>query len=148
MPVYAYKGLNTGGKEVKGLLDAESPKLLRAQLKKQGIRIIEHREEHKSGSGKLRLSGAQTEIDFKKYFERVTVSDVALVTRQMATLLKSGITLINALSAIVDQVENEKLKRAFGKIKSEVNEGSSLADSMGKHPKIFDTALREHGSRG
>ncbi len=138
MPVYAYKGLNSGGKEVKGLLDAESPKLLRSLLKKQGIRIIEHREEHKTG-GKLKLSGAQTEIDFKKYFERVTVSDVALVTRQMATLLKSGITLINALAAIVDQVENEKLKRAFGQIKTEVNEGSSLADSMGKHPKIFDT---------
>lgn len=139
MPVYAYKGLNDSGKEVKGLLDAESPRSLRSQLKKQGIRIIEHQEEREKKTKKkgIELSGS-TEIDFSKYFQRVTVSDLALVTRQLATLLKSGITLINSLAAIVDQVDNEKMKTAFGEIKSAVNEGSSLADAMGQHPTIFD----------
>jgi general secretion pathway protein F len=139
MPVYAYKGLDSGGKEVKGLLDAESPKMLRTLLKKQGVRIIDHQEENqKKTKQAVQISGS-TEIDFKRYFERVTVADVALTTRQLATLLKSGITLINSLSAIVDQVENEKLKKAFGEIKTAVNEGSSLADAMGAHPQIFDT---------
>ncbi len=136
MPVYAYKGLDLGGKEVKGLLDAESPKMLRTLLKKQGVRIVDHHEESQK-KGKVQITGS-TEIDLKKYFERVTVADVALTTRQLATLLKSGITLINSLSAIVDQVENEKLKKAFGEIKTSVNEGSSLADAMGQHPAIFD----------
>jgi general secretion pathway protein F len=140
MPVYAYKGLDEGGKEVKGLLDAESPKMLRALLKKQGVRIVDHHEESqkKAKAATIQIGGS-TEIDFKKFFERVTVADVALTTRQLATLLKSGITLINSLSAIVDQVENEKLKKAFGEIKTAVNEGSSLADAMGQHPTIFDT---------
>lgn len=140
MPVYAYKGLNDSGREVKGLQDADSPRTLRALLKKQGIRIIEHREED---AKKAKKAGGQTvsgstEIDFGKYFERVTVADIALVTRQLATLLASGITLINALAAIVEQVEGEKLKRVFGGIKTAVNEGSSLADAMAQHKGVFD----------
>ncbi len=143
MPVYAYKGLNEAGREVKGMLDAESPRMLRTQLKRQGVRIIEHREDASAGQakvgGKQRDSkSTQVQIDLSKYFDTISVSDIALVTRQLATLLRSGITLIQALAAIVDQVDSEKLKRAFGKIKSEVNEGSSLADSMAKHPDIFD----------
>lgn len=138
MPVYAYKGLNTTGREVKGLLDAESPRVLRSLLKKQGIRIVEHKEENeKKQKQGLLSSGASTEIDFGKYFDRIGVAEIALVTRQMATLLGAGITLINTLSAIVDQVESEQLKKIYGQIKTEVNEGSSLADAMGKHPKVF-----------
>lgn len=138
MPVYAYKGLNEGGREVKGLLDADSPRTLRTLLKKQGIRITEHREEDRKRKADGGKAASATEIDFKKYFERVTVADVALVTRQLATLLGAGITLIDALTAIVDQVETEKLKRIFGSIKTAVNEGSSLADAMAQHKGVFD----------
>ncbi|MEQ8278820.1 MAG: type II secretion system inner membrane protein GspF [Deltaproteobacteria bacterium] len=138
MPVYAYKGLNEGGREVKGLLDADSPRTLRSLLKKQGIRITEHREEDRKRKSDGGAGSNATEIDIAKYFERVTVADIALVTRQLATLLASGITLIDALSAIVDQVEGEKLKRIFGSIKTAVNEGSSLADAMGQHTGTFD----------
>ena len=147
MPVFAYKGLNESGKEVRGLLDADSPKSLRAQLKKQGILITEHREETlkkgkdgKDGKGAaavLRSAGA-TEVDFKRFTERITVNDIALTTRQLATLLKSGITLIESLTAIVDQVDNEKMKKVYGDVKSAVNEGSSLADALGQHPEVFN----------
>lgn len=142
MPVFAYKGLNDAGKEVRGVLDADSPKTLRALLKKQGVRIIEHREEtgkRKGGAAAAALSAAgATEIDFKRYFDRIDIEDVALATRQLATLLKSGITLIESLTAIVDQVESEKMKRVYGDVKAAVNEGSSLADALGQHPEVFD----------
>ncbi|MBI2378596.1 MAG: type II secretion system inner membrane protein GspF [Deltaproteobacteria bacterium] len=150
MPVYAYKGLDARGKEVKGLLDSESPRSLRASLKKDGVRVIEHREENASKNGAAKGSSsaaaeasasisdlANTEVDLGKYLERITVADIALCTRQLATLVKSGITLIDALSAIVDQVDNEKLKKVFGSVKSTVNEGSSLADAMGRHSDVF-----------
>ena len=140
MPVYAYKGLDARGKEVKGTRDAESPRALRAVLKKDGVRIIEHKEEsgNGGGGGKKSLSGlASTEIDLKRLTERVTVADIALSTRQLASLLKSGISLIESLGALVDQVENEKLRRAYADIKNAVNEGSSLADAMAQHPKVF-----------
>ena len=138
MPVYAYKGLNDRGKEVKGLLDADSPRVLRGLLKKQGVRIVEHREEDQSKKSDGFLSATSTEIDLGKYFERITIADIALVTRQLATLIRSGIPLIEALGAIVDQVEGSKLKRIFGQIKTQVNEGSSLADAMGQHTDVFD----------
>lgn len=146
MPVFAYKGLNESGKEVRGLLDAESPRTLRAQLKKQGILIVEHREE--TGRGKksqdsksakdMFLSARETEIDFKRFTERITTAEIALTTRQLATLLRSGITLIESLTAIVDQVETQKMKRVYGDVKAAVNEGSSLADALGQHPEVFD----------
>lgn len=145
MPVFAYKGLDAKGKEVRGLIDAESPRVLRAQLKKQGVHIIEHREEAVKGKpGKAKsaselLSSAQsTEIRLDKLTERITITDIALTTRQLATLLRSGITLIESLTAIVDQVDNDKLKRVFGEVKAAVNEGSSLADALAQHPEVFD----------
>lgn len=134
MPVYAYKGLNAKGKEVRGLQDAETPKALRQTLRKQGIRIIEQTEENAPGTP----AKAKTQVDVGKYFDRISVADLALTTRQLATLLKSGIPLIETLSAVVDQVESERMKTIFGQIKTEVNEGSSLADAMAKHKKVFD----------
>lgn len=137
MPVYVYRGLDERGREKKGLLEAESPKALRSVLKRQGVRIIDHREEtsRKSEDGGTGLS---TSIDFKQLFERIDTAEIALVTRQLATLLASGITLIDALSAIVDQVEGERLKRVFSDVKNDVNEGSSLADALSRHDAIFD----------
>lgn len=143
MPVYAYRGLNEAGREVKGVLDAESPRMLRTHLKRQGVRIIDHREETSTKGAQTRRptqrsESTQIQIDLSKYFDRISVADIALVTRQLATLLKSGITLIQALTAITDQVESEKLKRTFSNIKTDVNEGSSLADAMGKHDTVFN----------
>lgn len=139
MPVFVYRGLDASGREVKGMRDAESPKSLRAVLKKEGVRII---EQHEEGGGKKTTKDkaqalAATQVDLKRLFDRVSVAEIALVTRQLAVLLKSGITLIDSLGAIVDQVESEKLKRVFGQIKSQVNEGSSLANAMAQHPTIF-----------
>ncbi|MCC7383573.1 MAG: type II secretion system inner membrane protein GspF [Deltaproteobacteria bacterium] len=139
MPVFVYRGLDASGREVKGMRDAESPKSLRTVLKKEGVRII---EQHEEGGGKKTTKAkaqalAATQVDLKRLFDRVSVAEIALVTRQLAVLLKSGITLIDSLGAIVDQVESEKLKRVFGQIKSQVNEGSSLANAMAQHPTIF-----------
>ena len=148
MPVFVWKGLDDRGNAVKGMRDAESPKSLRVLLKKEGIRIVEHREEGATAGGKADTKAkakldakslASTEVDLGKYFDRVSVADIALITRQLATLLKSGITLIDALTALVDQVETEKLKKIFGGIKSAVNEGSSLANAMGQNPEVFGT---------
>jgi len=145
MPVYAYKGLDDRGKELKGSRDADSPKTLRAMLKREGVRIIECTEETKKGQksgksfGRSNVSNlAQTEVDLGQYFDRITITDVALATRQLATLLKSGITLIESLEALTDQVESNKFKLAFSHIKDAVNEGAALADAMGEHPKIFN----------
>src|SRR5438876_12303531 len=148
MPIFAYKGLDSRGKPQNGIRDAESPKALRAALRKDGIFLTEMREERAGKAGKrgavvIATGGAgeksmlSREVDFGKYFQRVKPQEVAVFTRQLATLLKAGIPLAEGLAALVDQSDNDKFKTALGDIKQKVNEGKALADSMGDHPKIF-----------
>jgi general secretion pathway protein F len=147
MPMFAYKGLDARGKATSGMRDADSPKSLRAALRKDGIFLTEMREQR---AGKGPAAAVQTstgsapergllqrEVDFGKYFQRVKPQEVAVFTRQLATLLRAGIPLAEGLAALVDQSDNDKMKTALGDIKQKVNEGKALADSMGDHPKLF-----------
>ncbi|MCA9580234.1 MAG: type II secretion system inner membrane protein GspF [Myxococcales bacterium] len=131
MAVYEWKGVNSGGKNVKGVRDAENAKALRVLLKKEGVLVTEVMEETEARIRNRR------EIDFKKYFQHVNTMDVAVVTRQLATLLKSGIPLVECLTALIDQLDQPELKSAFTQTRDRVNEGSSLADALGAHPKLF-----------
>ncbi|HEX3698488.1 MAG TPA: type II secretion system inner membrane protein GspF [Polyangia bacterium] len=145
MPVYTWKGLNPGGKLVSGTKDADGPKALRQTLRKDGIFITEHREMlagDKKGAGRAAQSGGSTsalkrDIDFKRMFERVRPQEVAVFTRQMATLLKAGIPLAEALGALSEQSDNKKFEVVLTEIRQKVNEGSSLADTLGQHASIF-----------
>ncbi|MCE9666699.1 type II secretion system inner membrane protein GspF [Myxococcus stipitatus] len=142
MPVFEYRGLNTAGKQVKGLLEADSPKTLRSKLRADGIFLTDVLAQAEGSRGAV-AKGANAalvarDIDLRKLGRgRVNTDDVAIFTRQLSTLLGAGVTLVESLSALVDQVEKERFKRALSDIKQRVNEGSSLADAMGQHPKIF-----------
>ena len=137
MPVFEYKALNAQGKNETGIVDAESAKAARAKLRKQGVFPTELNEE-KAGGAKSKKKVA-FEVDFKRYVGGgVSTQDLAIMTRQLATLLGAGISMIEALTALVEQVENERLKVAISAIKEKVNEGSSLAQAMRAYPKIFN----------
>lgn len=135
MPNYRYSGVNDKGKNVTGTIDAENEKGARAKLRRTGIFPTTLGAEGKGG-GKLSLNA---NIDIEKYFQRVTVEDLALMTRQFGSLLQAGIPLVEALTALVDQVENPKLRSAVSTIRERVTEGAKLSDSMKAYPKIFDT---------
>lgn len=132
MPVFEYKGLNTKGKPVKGVQDAENLRALKSVLKGQGIFLTEAFEERKGES-----PVQDRDIDLKQLLSRVKPSDVAVLTRQLATLIRAGIPLVESLDALLDQVEKVKLKRILAQVKEEVREGSSFADALEKHPKVF-----------
>jgi general secretion pathway protein F len=140
MPVFEYSGLTEAGKNVKGLRDAESSKALRVLLRKDGVFITEVRSADAAAiaSGPQK-TGLAREIDVAAAlgFGGVSSQDLAIATRQLATLLGAGITLVESLTALVDQVEQPRLKKVLGVVKQKVNEGSSLADALGEHPKIF-----------
>lgn len=142
MPVFEYRGLSAAGKNIEGLKEAESPKMLRAVLRKDGIfltDVVGQAEGNlKPGAkGKLASLGS-TEIQLGKLGGgRITTDDIAVMTRQLATLLKAGVSLVETLSAMVDQVEKEKLKRILSDVKQRVNEGSSLGDALNHHVKVF-----------
>lgn len=131
MPVYEYKGLDAAGKSVKGIEDAESKANLRQNLQSRGIFVTEVFE------GKGKRAGSSGDVDFKKLFDFVTLRDISLMTRQLATLLKAGIPLVESLNALTDQADKEELKRTLSDVRRKVNEGSSLAAALRDHPKHF-----------
>ena len=133
MPIFEYKGFNEAGKPVVGIREVDSPKGLRAVLRKEGIFLSEVTAEQDKKD-----RAAAGDIDVKQWIGgRISTEDVAIMTRQLATLVGAGIPLVEALSALVDQVDHERLKRIVSAVKQRVNEGATLADAMGQHPKVF-----------
>jgi general secretion pathway protein F len=135
MPVYAYKGLDGRGKSTAGLRDADSAKGLRAALKREGIYLTEVTEQ--AGGATSKGTGMAREVDFAKLFARVTPQEVAIFTRQLATLLRAGIPLTESLGALLEQIERPKLKEVTSAVREKVNAGTSLADALAEHPKVF-----------
>ncbi len=133
MPLYEYQGIRrSDGRNVKGSRDAESEKVARAALKREGILITAIEQK---GQGRER-----GDIDFKKLlFKRVTRMDISLSTRQLATLTGAGISLVESMTAVIDQTEKPDLKTALIDVRDQVNQGMALSDAFGRHPKYFDT---------
>jgi|SRR5476651_76090 general secretion pathway protein F len=139
MPVFEYTGLTEAGKNVRGLRDAESVKTLRQLLRKDGVYVTESRPAEAGQIAGDQKTGMAREIDVAAIFGMSGVSsqDLAIATRQLATLIGAGIPLVEALTALVDQIEHPRLKRIMGVVKQKVNEGSSLAAALGENPKVF-----------
>jgi general secretion pathway protein F len=131
MAVFAWQGVDNKGKNVKGIRDADNPRALRTLLKKEGVLATAIEEEH------VARNKAAREINFGAFFNRVSTFDVGIITRQLATLLRSGVPLVESLSALIEQVENPSLGSALTQIRDKVNEGTSFADALRAHPTIF-----------
>jgi general secretion pathway protein F len=131
MPVFAYKALDQSGKSVDGLKEADSPRTLRTVLRRDGLFLTEV-------TGEKQAKSASPEVNVRRWVGgRVKSDDVAVATRQLAVLVNAGIPLVDALTALVEQVDHERLKRVLSAVKQRVNEGSSLAEALGQHPKAF-----------
>jgi general secretion pathway protein F len=132
MAVFEFRGVvaNTG-KAVRGVRDAENPKMLRAALRRDGIMLTLATEEAAAKTKKGR------EIDLFKFFRRISGADVAVLTRQLATLVRAGIPLVDSIGALVDQVEKEELKRVLTVVREKLNEGTSFAKALEQHPRAF-----------
>jgi general secretion pathway protein F len=132
MAVWEYRGiLIRSGSAVKGVRDAETPKALRAALRRDGVLLTEATEEKKSETS------AKRNVDLLAFFRKPSASDVAVMTRQLATLVRAGVPLIDSLSALMDQVEKETLVKVLGQVRESVNQGISFAKSLEQHPKVF-----------
>jgi len=133
MAVFEYRGVAVGnGKQVHGFRDADNARVLRAALKREGVMLTSAHEDTKAHGAKAGRS-----IDIVAFFRRVSVGDVAMMTRQLATLVGAGIPLVEAVSAMVDQMEKPELQRVLTQVRDRLNEGQSLAKALEAHPKIF-----------
>src|SRR5215207_8401602 len=132
MAVFEYRGILIGsGKPVKGVRDAENAKSLRGVLRKDGILLTVATEE------KAAKDQQKRNIKLFAFLTRASTADVAVMTRQLATLMRAGIPLFESLNALIEQVENESLQRALTAVREQVREGVSFAKALEAHPSIF-----------
>ena len=133
MPIFEYEALNAAGKNIRGIIDADSARTARTKLKGQGIYPTEIREEA-GAAQRVPLSGFSFGL-----FGRIKAKDLALASRQLATLMEAGIPLNSSLSALIEQMGNPLLKKVITQIRECVREGSSFADALALHPNVFSS---------
>ena len=126
MPVYNYKAINDKGESVKGAISAESVKIASDRLRKGGIYLSSIEET--SGSRRFSVSLP---------WNRVSVSELAVMTRQFSTLVSSGLPLETSLVALYEQTDDQKLKGILSQVRSRVSEGSSLHAALEEHKGVF-----------
>jgi general secretion pathway protein F len=130
MPIYTYKALKADGASEQGVIDADSPKDARLKLRGKRLHVTDL----------AAMDAAPPSASAKRgrpLFRRRRPEQVALLTRQLATLLGSGIPMIGALTAVIDQAENQDLKASLMDLREKVSQGGSLSDAMGGHPVHF-----------
>ena len=131
MTAYRYRALNPQGKLVKGVLEGDSERQIRSQLRGQELRPVEVAEANKAESGKPTWN-------LSSYFSRVSVGDLALITRQLATLVEANLPLDEALQAAAEQSRSSRIKGMLLQVRSRVAEGHTLAYAMGEFPRVFN----------
>jgi len=132
MAVYEYKGFDGQGKATTGTMEADSPRLVRLKLRQDGIFITDLTPvEDTQKTGDLFTS------------DKIPLSETAVMTRQLATLLGSSVPLMEALAALIEQVEKPSHKQVWVSVRDRVREGASLADALGQYPKTFSTLYQQ-----
>ena len=144
MAAFEYQALDAKGKTVKGITTGDHQKQVRDELRAQGLvplevkSVSENAVKDKAGDGKT--SGARR--------MKIGTNDLSIITRQMATLLESGMTVEETLSAVIKQSEGRKIKSIISDIRSLVTEGYSLSDAIALHPNSFPEIYRASISAG
>ena len=135
MTAYRYRALNSSGKLVKGVLEGDSERQIRAQLRGQDLRPVEVDVANKAESGKSSWRPSLV-------LSRVSVGDLALITRQLATLVEANLPLDEALQAAAEQSRSTGIKGMLLQVRSRVAEGHTLAYAMGEFPRVFNEMYR------
>lgn len=131
MGSFAYHAVDTTGKKSQGLVDASDSVTAAKQLRQRGLTVVKLTE-----GGKL--SKGNAEIKIPGLGGGVKARDLTLFSRQFATMIGSGLTILRSLMILEEQVESKNLKRIISEIASDIESGRSLSESMEKHPKAFD----------
>jgi MSHA biogenesis protein MshG len=131
MPSFAYKGRNSGGQLVEGVLDGVNSGAIADALSGMGLTPVEIKESR----AKAVRSAASLNITLFK--QSVTHIDLLLFSRQIHTLLKAGVPIMRALSGLQDAAINPEMKRVIGELRSSLEGGRELSQALARHPKVF-----------
>ena len=127
MPIYNWQGRTRDGAKKKGALEAANEAAVTAQLRSQGILPT-----------KVKLKPKDVEEIFTFLQPKVKTKDLVIFTRQFAVMIDAGLPLVQCLGILGDQSENATLARVIREVRNDVESGATFAESLAKHPKIFD----------
>lgn len=130
MPAYAYQALDSRGRRTSGVLEADTERQIRQQLREQGLLPVA-----------VEPAAQQEQAEQRKrslFQRRISTDDLALITRQLATLINAALPIEQALQAVADQTEKPRLQKMLMSVRSRVVEGYSLAEGMRDFPWVFD----------
>ena len=124
MTTFSYKAVDQRGAQAVGKIDGDNKAAVAASLRNQGFTVLDLNEV-KQGWGQIDIGG------------RIKSKDLTVFSRQFATMVNSGLSMLRCLYVLEEQTPNKKLARVIGEIRADVEAGISLSDSLEKHPKVF-----------
>ena len=143
MAAFEYIVLDEKGKERKGVIEGDTSRQVRQLLRDKGLmplEITESRKKEKDRQGDKRASG---KTSLPRFLQRgISSTELALLTRQLATLIQAALPLDETLAAVANQTETQRIKSMLFAIRSRVLEGHSLAVGLGDYPKVFPELYR------
>jgi type IV pilus assembly protein PilC len=127
MATYAFKAVDLTGIPQRGQIDADDKQVVAAQLRGRGLVVLDIEERAAANAG-----------DILARFRKVKAEELTIATRQLSTMVSSGMTLLRAFYVLEQQTENDKLRDAFIAVRKDIEAGLSLSVSLGRHPDIFN----------
>jgi type IV pilus assembly protein PilC len=140
MATYAFKALDLSGSPTKGEMEATDKQGVAAQLRSKGLIVVDIEEQTPANAG-----------DLLARFKRIKADELVIATRQLSTMVDSGMSLLRALYVIEEQTENDKLRDVWIDVRKDVEAGLALSDALAKHPDVFNdlyTAMVQAGETG
>ncbi len=126
---FEYAVRDKAGKIIKGRVEANNQAAVANRLREMGLAAVSINE--------VSTSGLQREISIPGFEEKVKLKDLAVMSRQMATMISAGLSLLRTLSILADQTESKPLAKCLGQVRSEVETGGSLSAALAKHREVF-----------
>jgi len=140
MATYAFKALDLAGSPTKGEMEAADKQTVAAQLRTKGLIVVDIEEQAAANAG-----------DLLARFRKVKADDLVIATRQLSTMVNSGMSLLRALYVIEEQTESDKLREIWIEVRKEVEAGLALSEALKKHPDVFNelyVAMVQAGETG
>ncbi|MCC4797444.1 type II secretion system protein GspF [Enterovibrio norvegicus] len=135
MAAFEYKALNPKGRTIKGVIEADTARLARQMLREKGLVPVD--------IAQTREKEQQQQRSQSVGFQRgISTSELALITRQLATLVQASMPLEECIKAVAEQTEKQRLKNMLTGVRARVVEGYTLSDSLGDYPHVFDQLFR------
>ena len=124
MTTFAYKGLDARGSQTTGQIESESKSAAAQALRNKGLTVLDLNEV-KQGIGSIQIGG------------RIKAKDLTVFSRQFATMVSSGLSMLRCLYVLEEQTPNKKLAKVIAEVRADVEAGIALSDALEKHPKVF-----------